>query len=76
METPTITTVYPDGRTETREMTAEEIAAQEADRVAFAKMEADLRAEREAAQQVRLAALAKLQALGLSQAEAAAIAGL
>jgi hypothetical protein len=73
MEPWTITTVYPDGRTEERLATAEEVAqrvadvaAAEAQRVA----EETARVEREAA---RASAVAKLAALGLTESEVAAI---
>lgn len=71
-----ITTVYPDGRTETRDATAEEIAQREADLVAFeaeriAREAAE--AEREAA---RASAIAKLEALGLTADEVSAAFGL
>ena len=68
-----ITTVYPDGTSETRMSTPEEIAQREADLVAF---EAD-RVAREAAEAEALAkrqsAKAKLAALGLDPDEVAAI---
>ena len=70
-----ITTVFPDGRTETRTATAEEVAQREADLVAF---EADEQARQQAiadAEATRTSALAKLEALGLSEEEARAIAG-
>lgn len=72
----TITTVYPDGTQEVREMTDEEIAAQEADRQEFAKMEAELKAKDEERAAVKAAALSKLEALGLTTEEAQAIAGI
>ena len=71
----TITTVYPDGRTETRDATPEEVAQRDADLVAF---EADEQARQQAiadAEATRASALAKLEALGLSEEEARAIAG-
>jgi len=71
----TITTVYADGRTETRDATPEEVAQREADLVAF---EADEQARQQAiadAEATRASALAKLEALGLSEEEARAIAG-
>lgn len=68
-----ITTIYPDGTSETRWATPEEIAQREADLVAF---EAD-RVAREAAiaeaEAKRASAKAKLAALGLDEAEVAAI---
>jgi hypothetical protein len=71
-----ITTVYPDGRTETRLATPEEVAQREADLVAFeaervAREQAE--AEREAARQ---SAVAKLAALGLTADEVSAAFGL
>jgi len=71
----TITTVYPDGRTESRDATPEEVAQRDADLVAF---EADEQARQQAiadAEATRASALAKLEALGLSEEEARAIAG-
>lgn len=68
-----ITTVYPDGRKETRWSTPEEMAQREADLVAF---EAD-RVAREAAiaeaEAKRASAKAKLAALGLDDDEVAAL---
>lgn len=68
-----ITTVYPDGRTETRMSTPEEIAQREADLIQF---EAD-RVAREQADADRLAkrasARAKFEALGLTEDEIDAI---
>jgi hypothetical protein len=71
-----ITTVYPDGRTETRMSTPEEIAqreadiaAFEADRIAREQAQADLEAKRASAR-------AKLAALGLTEEEVAAAFGL
>ena len=71
----TITTVYPDGRTETRDATPDEVAQRDADLVAF---EAEEQARQQAiadAEATRASALAKLEALGLSEEEARAIAG-
>lgn len=68
-----ITTVYPDGRSETRMSTPEEIAQREAD---LAQFEADRiareQAEAEAAAK-KASAMAKLAALGLDDDEIAAI---
>ena len=68
-----ITTTYPDGRSETRWSTPEEMAQREADLVAF---EAD-RVAREAAiaeaAAKRASAKAKLAALGLDDDEVAAL---
>jgi hypothetical protein len=71
-----ITTVYPDGRTETRLATPEEVAQREADLAAFeaervAREQAE--AEREAA---KASAVAKLAALGLTADEVSAAFGL
>lgn len=71
----TITTVYPDGRTEERLATPEEVAQREADIAASEAQRAAeeaAKAEREAA---KASAVAKLAALGLSEAEIQAIAG-
>ena len=68
-----ITTVYPDGRSETRWSTPEEMAQREAD---LAQFEADriAREEAEAAAAAKKAsAVAKLSALGLDADEIAAI---
>lgn len=69
----TITTVYPDGRTEERLATPEEVAQREADIAAAEAQRAAeeaAKADREAA---RASALAKLKALGLTADEVAAI---
>jgi hypothetical protein len=71
-----ITTVYPDGRTETRDATPEEVAQRDADIATFeaervAREAAE--AEREAA---RASAVAKLEALGLTTDEVSAAFGL
>lgn len=70
-----ITTVYPDGRSETRWSTPEEMAQREADLAVF-------EAERIASEQAqadyvarRASAKAKLAALGLTEDEVAAIVG-
>lgn len=68
-----ITTVYPDGRSETRWSTPEEMAQREAD---LAQFEADriAREEAEAAAAAKKAsAMAKLAALGLDEDEIAAV---
>jgi hypothetical protein len=75
METFTITTVYPDGRTETRDATPEEVAQRDADLVAFAAEEEARQQAIAEAEATRASALAKLEALGLSEEEARAIAG-
>lgn len=71
----TITTVYPDGRTESREATPEEVAQREADLVAFAADEAARQQAIAEAEAVRASAIAKLGALGLTLEEAAAVIG-
>jgi len=68
-----ITTVYPDGRTETRMSTPEETAQREAD---LAQFELDRIAREEAiaaAAAKRASAKAKLAALGLDDDEVAAL---
>ena len=73
MEPCTITTVYPDGRTEERQATPEEVAQREAD---IAAAEAQRVAEEEALaarEAARASAEAKLQALGLTVEEVEAI---
>lgn len=73
MEPWTITTTYPDGRTEQRQATAEEVAQREAD-IAAAEAQRVAEEEAEAARAAaKASALAKLQALGLSADEVAAI---
>lgn len=70
-----ITTVYPDGRQETRDATPEEVAQREADLVAFEADRTAREAEIAERQAARESALAKLAALGLTEAETAAILG-
>lgn len=68
-----ITTVYPDGRSETRMSTPEEMAQREAD---LAQFEADRIAREQAIAEVeakRASARAKLTALGLTEDEIDAI---
>jgi len=75
MEPWIITTTYPDGRTEERLATAEEVAQREADIAAAEAQrvaEEQAKAEREAA---KASALAKLAALGLTADEVAAVVG-
>lgn len=70
-----ITTVYPDGRTETRMATAEEVAQREADLAAF---EADRIAREQEiadAQASKESARAKLASLGLTDEEIDVISG-
>jgi hypothetical protein len=57
------------------ELTAEEIAQREADAAAFAEAEAARVAAEEAKAAAKASALAKLAELGLTEEEAAAIAG-
>ena len=72
----TITTVYPDGRTETRDATPEEVAQRDADLVAFeAERTAREAAEAQAAA-AKASAIAKLEALGLTTDEVSAAFGL
>jgi len=71
-----VTTVYPDGRTETRDATAEEVAQREADLVAFAAEEEARQQAIAEAEAAKASARAKLEALGLNEAEIAAIAGI
>lgn len=71
-----ITTVYPDGTSETRWSTPEETAQREADLIAFEQdriAREQAQAEHEAK---RASARAKLAALGLSDAEIAAAFGI
>ncbi len=68
-----ITTVYPDGRTETRLATPEEVAQREADLVAFAAEEAAREQAIAEAEAKRASARAKLAALGLDDDEIDAI---
>ena len=71
----TITTTYPDGRTEERLATAEEVAQREAD-IAAAEAQRVAEEEAEAARAAaRASAQAKLAALGLTDAEVDAILG-
>ena len=75
MEPWIITTVYPDGRSEERLATPEEVAQREADIAAAEAQrvaEEQAKADREAA---RASAFAKLKALGLTDAEVAAVTG-
>ena len=68
-----ITTVYPDGTTETRMSTPEEMAQREADAAAAAAEQAAREAEAAAKQAAKESAIAKLSALGLTAEEAAAL---
>ena len=70
-----ITTVYPDGRTETRDATPEEVAQREADLAALA---ADEEARQQAiaeTEALKQSAKNKLSALGLTDDEIRAITG-
>ena len=68
-----ITTVYPDGRTETRTATAEEVAQRDADLVAFEAERVAQEAAIAEAEAKRASARAKLAALGLDDDEINAI---
>lgn len=70
-----IKTLYRDGRTETRDATAEEIAQREADLVAFAAEEAARQQAIADAEAAKESARAKLAALGLTDAEIDALKG-
>ena len=70
-----VTTVYPDGTTQTRDATAEEIAQREADIAEAARLQAEEEAWIAEQQAKRASALAKLTALGLTEEEANAIIG-
>jgi hypothetical protein len=75
MEPYEITTVYPDGRTETRLATPEEVAQREADIAESARLKAEEDAWIAEQQQKRQSALDKLAALGLTEDEAKALFG-
>lgn len=68
-----ITTVYPDGRTETRKSTPEETAQREADLIAFEEGRKAREAAIAEAEAKRASARAKLAALGLDESEIDAI---
>ena len=68
-----ITTIYPDGTTETRDATAEEVAQREADIAEAARLKTEQDAWLAEQQQKRASAINKLTALGLTEEEAAAI---
>lgn len=70
-----ITTVYPDGRSEVRDATPEEIAEMDALAADAALQQAEFEAEQQARLAARDSAIAKLAALGLTEEEAAAIVG-
>lgn len=63
------------GEEEIVPLTAEEIAQLEADRIAWEAERAAAEAEAQAKAEAKASALAKLAALGLTEEEAAAIAG-
>lgn len=71
-----ITTVYPDGTTETRDATSEEVAQREADLAAFAAEEAARQQAITDAEAAKQSAKDKLSALGLTEEEIRAIAGI
>lgn len=73
MEPFEITTVWPDGRTETRLATPEEIAQREADIAEAARIKAEEEAWLAEQQAKRQSAIDKLKALGLTEDEALAI---
>lgn len=64
-----ITTAYPDGRTEERLATPEEVAQREADAIAAAEAEAVRLAEEAAKEEARLSARARLLTQGFTDAE-------
>lgn len=73
MEPYEITTIYPDGTTETRNATAEEVAQREADIAEAARLKAEEDAWIAEQEAKRQSAINKLTALGLTEEEAAAI---
>jgi hypothetical protein len=72
----TITTVYPDGRTETRDATPEEVAQRDADLVAFEAERIAREAAEAQAAAAKASAIVKLEALGLTADEVSAAFGL
>jgi hypothetical protein len=72
----TITTVYPDGRTESRDATPEEVAQRDADLVAFEAERVAREAAEAQAAAAKASAIAKLEALGLTADEVSAAFGL
>ena len=68
-----ITTVWPDGRTETRDATPEEVAQREADIAAAEAQRVADEAARAAREAARVSAQAKLAALGLTPDEVATV---
>lgn len=69
----TITTVYPDGREETREATPEEVAQREADMAAAAEQKAYQESVYAAREAALASAKAKLVVLGLTDEEISAL---
>ena len=69
----TITTTYPDGRTEVRPMTEEEIAQREADIAAAAAQKAHEEEVLAAREEALASAKAKLAKLGLTDNEISAL---
>jgi hypothetical protein len=70
-----VTTVYPDGRSETRMATSEEVAQREADIEEAARLKAEEEAWLAEQSTKRQSALDKLTALGLTEDEAKALFG-
>jgi hypothetical protein len=70
-----ITTIYPDGTTETRDATPEEVAQREADLAEAARLKAEQDAWLAEQTAKRQSALDKLAALGLTEDEAKALFG-
>lgn len=68
-----ITTVYPDGRQETRPMTEEEVAQREADMAAAAEQQAYQESVYAAREAALASAKAKLVGLGLTDEEISAL---
>jgi hypothetical protein len=73
MNTYTITTVYPDGTTETRDATPEEIAQREADIAEAERLKAEEEEWLTEQTAKRQSAINKLTALGLTEEEAQTI---
>ena len=70
-----ITTSYPDGRTETRDATPEEVAQREADIAAAEAQQAEEQARVEAYQAAAAGAVAKFTELGFSDDQIAVVLG-
>lgn len=75
MDTYTITTVYPDGTTETRDATSEEISQREADIIEGERVKTEEEAWLAEQEANRTSAKQKLSALGLTEQEIAALTG-